>query len=132
MNKTIAFLSIAIIAIVSLSSLNLANTTVISSSEDAFEIPENIDAIFNESCYGCHNSESNNMKAKMKLKLDDLTTMKKSKMISKLSKIAKEVEKGDMPSKKFLAKYPDKALSDEDKKALIEWAKSSAAELAGE
>jgi len=132
MNKTIAFLSIAIIAIVSLSSLNLANTTVISSSEVAFEIPENIDAIFNESCYGCHNSESNNMKAKMKLKLDDLTTMKKSKMISKLSKIAKEVEKGDMPSKKFLAKYPDKALSDEDKKALIEWAKSSAAELAGE
>lgn len=132
MNKTIAFLSIAIIAIVSLSSLNLANTTVISSSEVAFEIPENIDAIFNESCYGCHNSESNNIKAKMKLKLDGLTSMKKSKMISKLSKIAKEVEKGDMPSKKFLAKYPDKALSDEDKKALIEWAKSSAAELAGE
>lgn len=132
MNKTIAFLSIAIIAIVSLSSLKLANTTVISSSDDAFEIPENIDAIFNESCYGCHNSESNNMKAKMKLKLDGLTTMKKSKMISKLSKIAKEVEKGDMPTKKFLAKYPDKALSDENKKVLIDWAKSSAAELAGE
>ena len=132
MNKSISLFSLAIIAIVALSSLKLASTSVEYTSEITFEIPQNIEAIFNESCFACHNSDSKNMKAKMKLKLDGLSSMKKSKMISKLSKIAKEIEKGDMPTKKFLAKYPDKALSDENKKALIEWANRSAAELAAE
>jgi len=132
MNKIITLFSIALVAIVSLSSLDLAENTTIISSEDTFEIPENINAIFDKSCYGCHNSESSNMKAKMKLKLDGLTTMKKSKMISKLSKIAKEVEKGDMPTKKFIENYPENVPTSEEKAILIDWARKASAELAGE
>ena len=98
----------------------------------AFTIPDNINKTLQNSCYGCHNSESNNSKAKMKLKLDELSTMKKSKLISKLSKIAKSVQKGKMAPEKFEAKYPEKALNAEQKKELIEWAKTTASSLAGE
>ena len=95
----------------------------------AFEIPDNINAILDQSCVMCHNAESSNTKAKMKLKFETMADMKVSKQISKLSKIAKELTKGDMPPPKFLAKYPEKALSEEDKNTLIEWASNYATEL---
>lgn len=98
----------------------------------AFVIPDNINKTLQNSCYGCHNSESKNSKAKLKLKIDELSTMKKSKRVSKLSKIYKILEKGKMPPKKFVAKYPEKALNDDQKKELIDWAKSTATGLAGE
>lgn len=98
--------------------------------DESFVVPENISAILDKSCVMCHNSESSNTKAKMKLKFEDLADMKVSKQISKLSKIAKEVNKGDMPPEKFTAKYPDKALTAEEKESLINWAKSYSAELA--
>lgn len=94
-----------------------------------YEIPENIQNIFDQSCTMCHSKESKNAKGKLKLKLDQLDIYSKSKMISKLSKIAKEVNKEDMPPKKFTAKNPEKALSKEDKNALISWAKNYATEL---
>ncbi len=96
------------------------------------EIPQNIDAIFAKSCTGCHSVDSKNYKAKMKLKLDELGSMKTSKLVSKLSKIAKEIEKGDMPTKKFRANYPEKVPTDEENKMLIDWARSTASQLAGE
>ena len=98
--------------------------------ESSYEIPENISAIMDKSCIMCHNAESKNSKAKLKLKLDELADMKVSKQISKLSKIAKEVSKGDMPPSKFTSKYPEKALSDEEKETLISWAKNYSEELA--
>jgi hypothetical protein len=132
MNKFIAFLCLALIVILSFSSFNLIISKNTSSSEDTFEIPENIDTIFKGSCYGCHSIESKNYKARMKLKLDQLTIMKKSKLISKLSKIAKEVEKGDMPTKKFVEEYPNRVPTNEEKKILIDWARNAVRELTGE
>jgi exonuclease VII small subunit len=52
-----------------------------------------------------------------------------SKQVSKLNKIVKEIEKGDMPPKKALEKYPDMALSADSQIQLIEWAKNSSDEL---
>ena len=132
MNKFITLLSLAFIVIVSLSSFDLTKISKVGSAEDPFVIPENIDTIFKGSCYGCHSIDSKNYKAKMKLKLDELETMKKSKLISKLNQIAKEVEKGDMPTKKFVKEYPDKIPTNEEKKVLIDWARNAVTELAGE
>ena len=95
-----------------------------------FQIPEHIQKIFKNSCYGCHNSDSKGEKSKMKFNIDKMTNGKYSqkKIASKLRKISKLVnetnEKKMMPPKKFLNHYPDKALSDDDKKALTEWANS--------
>ncbi len=132
MNKFIALLGISLIALFSLVSFNIDNSIEITPVEDKFEIPENIDKIFNASCYACHGGESKNYKARMKLKLDQLSTLKKSKLVSKLGKIAKEVEKGDMPTKKFVKKNPEKIPSDDDRKAIIDWARKAAEDLVGE
>jgi predicted house-cleaning noncanonical NTP pyrophosphatase (MazG superfamily) len=94
-----------------------------------YEIPDNINAIFDQSCIMCHNKEAKNEKSKKKLLLDDIDSLSKSKFISKLSKIAEVVSKGEMPPEKFTAKYPDKKLSDDDKNTLISWSKNYAEEL---
>lgn len=98
--------------------------------ESTFEVPEDINAIFDKSCIMCHNKEAKNEKSKGKLMIDGMTELTKSQQISKLSKISKAVKKGEMPPEKFTAKYPEKALNDDDKKALISWSKKYAKELA--
>lgn len=127
MKNPILLLTVFIISIV-LSSFN--SPQELENADATFEVPENINAIMDKSCVMCHNSESSNTKAKLKLKFEDLSDMKVSKQISKLSKIAKEVNKGDMPPAKFTSKYPEKALSDEEKETLIAWAKNYSQELA--
>ena len=97
-----------------------------------YEIPDEINSIFLNSCIMCHNDEAKNEKAKKKLMLDEISSMSKSKLISKLSKISKAVSSGDMPPEKFTSKYPDKKLSEEDKNTLIAWSKNYAEELAKE
>jgi hypothetical protein len=90
--------------------------------DDNLVIPENINNIFDKSCFGCHNTESKNDKAKEKFLIDKLPGLSKVKMVSKLDKINEMVEKNEMPPEKFLAKFPDKALTPEEAKALREWA----------
>ncbi len=132
MTKFIIVLGISSLSILSLISFNFDNSTKAIPLEDKFEIPENVNNIFNASCYKCHGGESKNYKARMKLKLDQLSKLKKSKLVSKLGKIAKEVEKGDMPTKKFVKNNPENVPTEEDKKVIIDWARKLAQELVGE
>lgn len=97
-----------------------------------FSIPANVQDIIDNSCYGCHNSESSSTKGKMKLNFDKLTEAKIGKQVGKLVKISKVVEKGTMPPEKFINKYPEKALTKEDSDILIDWADSLANKLSGE
>jgi len=127
MSKFIALL-ISLTAVIAL----LTSFTTNLKQNPGIEIPKNVEAIFSKSCLGCHSATSKNYKAKMKLKLDELGSMKTSKLVSKLSKIAKEIEKGNMPTKKFRAKYPEKVPTEEENKLLVDWARSAASKLAGE
>lgn len=97
-----------------------------------FSIPTDVQDIIDNSCYGCHNSESSSTKGKMKLSFDKLTDAKISKQVGKLMKISKVVKKGNMPPEKFITKYPDKALTKEDSDKLIDWADDLANKLSGE
>jgi hypothetical protein len=94
--------------------------------EEGFVIPEDINKIFDKSCFGCHNSESSNEKGKKKLMIDKMEELSKAKLVGKLGEIAEVVEENDMPPKKFLAKYPDKALVEEESKRLVSWANEEA------
>ena len=129
MNKFLIYLGMGIITSAMLFGFNLNETTLVADEDPTIEIPENISAIFDKSCFGCHNSESRNTKAKDKFMIDKLTTLKKSKLVSKLKKISEIMEDGEMPPEKFAAKYPDKVPSAEDTKTLIEWADETAASL---
>lgn len=92
-------------------------------------MPDDIKSIIDKSCFGCHNTDSKNDKAKEKLDLKTLDSLDKSKMIHALKEISETVEEGEMPPAKFLEKFPDKALTDAEKKTLMSWAKNEAKSL---
>ncbi len=89
-------------------------------------MPDDIKSIIDKSCFGCHNTDSKNDKAKEKLDLKTIDSLDKSKMIHALKEIAETVEESEMPPAKFLEKFPDKKLTDAEKKKLMDWANSEA------
>lgn len=96
------------------------------------DIPDNIQEILDNSCFGCHNAKSKNLKGKRKLKFDKLNDLKTYKAIGKLTDIAEVIAESEMPPAKILKKYPDMTLTDEQKEILSSWAKKTAKDLAGE
>jgi hypothetical protein len=108
------------------------SATIISSSPESPEtFPEDIGKIIDKSCFGCHNTDSQNEDAREELDFNELDELKKVKKITTFRDIAEVVEKGEMPPEKFLERYPDKQLSDEEKAKLAEWAKKEAQKLIG-
>jgi hypothetical protein len=100
--------------------------------EETFQIPADVQKVFDNSCTGCHSSESSNSKAKLKLKFEDFSGMKTYKLSGKLSDIAKVIEEDKMPPSKAIEKYPEMKLTDEQKKLVVKWAKETSAKLVGE
>ncbi|MBN1822078.1 MAG: heme-binding domain-containing protein [Prolixibacteraceae bacterium] len=85
-------------------------------------VPAEVSAIIEQKCYGCHNSESRNEEARDKLsfdKWDDLNALQK---LSKTKDVHQEVIEGKMPPEKFLERFPDRKLTDEEIKTLVDWA----------
>jgi uncharacterized membrane protein len=95
----------------------------------AVKMPDDVKAIIEKSCFGCHNTDSKNDKAKEKLDLKTIDSLDKSKMIHALKEIAETVEESEMPPAKFLEKFPDKKLTDAEKKTLMDWANNEAKSL---
>jgi hypothetical protein len=116
------FISTAFISLQSSSNNNLV-------PEDGFAIPEDVNQIFEKSCFGCHNLESSNDKAKKKFMIDELSGLSKAKLVAALGNIGEVLEENEMPPEKFLAKYPDKALTDDEAKRLKDWAEETVNEL---
>jgi hypothetical protein len=105
------------------------DSNLLAPPEEKFVIPEGINSIIDNKCFGCHNTESTNDKAKEKLLIDKLSDLSKAKLVSKLDGISEVVGKNEMPPEKFLTKYPDKALTKEESKQLEDWAKTASEEL---
>jgi len=125
----IAVVSIAI-AFVSMSFISNDYSPIKKSNKLVLD-KQNIDAktIIDNKCYGCHNSESKNKKGKKKLSFDSLDKLSIYKQIGKYEGIHEVITEGDMPPKKFIAKYPNKALSTKEKEVLVAWAKAKGEEL---
>jgi uncharacterized membrane protein len=95
----------------------------------AVNMPDDVKAIIEKSCFGCHNTDSKNDKAKEKLDLKTIDSLDKTKMIHALKEIGEVVEEDEMPPAKFLEKFPDKKLTDAEKKTLMDWANNEAKAL---
>lgn len=102
---------------------------VLSNPAENLVIPDSVDQIFQKSCFGCHNQKSEVEKAKKKLLLDELPDLSKAKIIAKLYDMDSVLTYRKMPPDKFLHKFPDKALSDEEYNVLISWVKTVSAEM---
>lgn len=94
-----------------------------------YHVPDDVQQILDNSCVGCHNSDSKNIKGKGKLKFDELADMKLYKQVGKLADIAEAVKEGDMPPSKFLKNYPDREPTAEEREKLANWATEMAKQL---
>ncbi len=93
------------------------------------KMPENVKAVVKKSCFGCHNTDSKNEDAKEELDFKKLGNLSIIKKIGAYKEIGETVEEGEMPPKKFLQRFPDKALTDDEKKLLMNWSKKEAEAL---
>jgi mono/diheme cytochrome c family protein len=87
------------------------------------ELPEQVKSIIDHSCFQCHNADSQNEDAREALDFKSIDALGKVKKITTLKEIAKVLEKGEMPPKKFLEKFPEKKLTEEQAKILTDWSK---------
>lgn len=90
------------------------------------KIPANVKAIIDRSCFGCHNTDSRNEDAKEDLDFKKFDTLTQFKMIGTYKKIGEMLEKQKMPPSKFLDRFPEKKLTDEETSVLMNWAKREA------
>ncbi len=99
-------------------------------NNDKYEVPENVQAIIDKSCKGCHVSDSKNEKGRKKLSWDLMENGYKTyKIVAKLGEIEETLQNKEMPPEKFLAKYPEKNLTDEEREIMLNWAKEMAKKL---
>jgi len=95
--------------------------------EGSLNMTEDVKSVIDHSCYGCHNTDSKNDKGKKKLNFDSFgKEYSEIKSGGKLKEIAIVVNDNDMPPAKFLEHYPEKALTEDQKTLLINWAKAEA------
>ncbi|WP_430974490.1 heme-binding domain-containing protein [Sunxiuqinia rutila] len=96
---------------------------------DTLQVPQNVKVILNNSCFGCHNTDSRNDDAKEELDLKTWHQLTGTKRLLALKHIRETIEENEMPPKKFLQHKPEKALSAEQKKLLIDWVKQESTAL---
>ena len=93
--------------------------------------PENIEKMFETSCYDCHGSDASNAKAKAKLNFGNWSEMSPSKKVGKIEGIKDVVLSGDMPPARYIEKNPSAALTKEQKDAVGKWAQEETDKLLG-
>jgi hypothetical protein len=93
------------------------------------EIPEEIGAILKSSCLGCHNSEGRSEDAKNAVQFDAWDDYRVTKKIGILGKMGEVIEEGKMPPERYLENNPDKKLTEEQKKLLLDWTKQESERL---
>ena len=127
MKRLFLFLPVLIIPVFFMSSFRISNLTshrnnnsgLLSDTTQVF--PDSVHLIVQNSCIGCHSTTSHSEKAKGKLNFDEWDSFSPVKKISKLNDIHKEVNEGKMPPEKFLDRFPDKKLTELQKKTILDW-----------
>ena len=109
---------------------DILNNTI--PGDEIYVVPGNVQTIIDNKCFDCHNSNSKNMKGKMKLKFDKMGSLKTHKLLAKLDNIAEAVTEGNMPPKKVIKKHPELKLSADEVKSLSDWANQLISKIAGE
>jgi hypothetical protein len=93
------------------------------------DIPDDVEKILSNSCYGCHTTGARAEDAVKALDFKKWADLKPSKKVGALNDINEVVSEGQMPPDKFVKKYPDKGLSDTDKEMILKWTKKEISKL---
>ena len=84
-------------------------------------VPAAVTAILEKSCIGCHSEDGSSL-AKMHFNFTKWNEYSAEELQSIGQDMVKIVNKGKMPPKKFLKNNPEAKLTDEEKKAITNWA----------
>lgn len=112
-----------------LAALMISATKIQSVSQEEETFPKEVDDIIQQKCFGCHNTESRNEKAKEELDFKTFNSLTTVKKIGAFKHIDEVIAKNEMPPEKFLERFPDNALTDDDKKILLAWVKAESEKL---
>ncbi|NQU85333.1 MAG: heme-binding domain-containing protein [Mariniphaga sp.] len=85
-------------------------------------LPTEVSKIIEQKCFGCHNSESRNEDAREELSFDKWDDLNMLKKLSKTKEVHQTVSEGKMPPKRFLERFPDRKLTEEEVKVIVDWA----------
>lgn len=96
---------------------------------DDIVFPENVKAVIDKSCYGCHSENGRSDDAKDALRWDKLNEYDKEKLVSVMDEIIEVIEKEEMPPKKFLEKKPEVKPTEDEYAILFKWAELEAEKL---
>jgi hypothetical protein len=96
---------------------------------DGPEFPEDVKAVIDKSCYGCHSEKGKSDDAKDALRWDMLGEYDKAKLVSVMDEIIETIEKEEMPPEKFLEKKPEVKPTQEEYALLLKWAEGEADKL---
>ena len=92
---------------------------------------EEVQALLDKSCMPCHSDQGSGLKSKSKLNFDKLNDLETTRKVSKLLKIAEEIEEKKMPKAGYIKKHPEAALTSDEADLLIKWAKNEAEQIVG-
>lgn len=93
--------------------------------------PEDVQAIIDAKCMGCHKPDSRNTKAKEKLQWASVANMNKEEQEHLVGELFEVLEDGKMPPKKALERRPQMKLTDEETKTLLAWVEAEEKRLKG-
>jgi hypothetical protein len=98
-------------------------------ADTVIEFTPEVRVVIDQKCFGCHNPNAKNEKAKGKLQWDSIAYLSKAKQIATMDDIIEVLEKGSMPPEKYLSFKPEAKLTEEEVKLLTEWANANADRL---
>ncbi len=100
--------------------------------QEGITFPEDVKAIIDAKCMGCHKPDSRNTKAKEKLQWASVAKMNKEEQDHFIDEMFEVLEDGKMPPKKALERRPQMKLTDEETKTLLAWVEAEEKRLKGE
>jgi len=123
MKKNLIFIFTLVLGILFLNFTFVEKNQNLPNPDEGLNIPADVQVIIDQSCYGCHHTDSKNEKGKKKLNFDSFgKEYSNIKSAGKLKEVAEEVKEEEMPPKKYLDHNPEKALTKEQKDLLSSWA----------
>jgi uncharacterized membrane protein len=88
--------------------------------------PKKVNAVIQDKCFGCHNPEARNEKARRLLNFVDLPNQESAERLDKANKLMEVLDKGTMPPKFITDRTPEKKLTEKETALLQKWAKKVA------
>lgn len=130
MKKIILYSALPLLAILLFVSAQVSQPAAIPAQDEIeLDCPDEVMTLLKRSCFNCHTKEASNAKAKLALNFNKWGDYKLSKKIGKLNDISEEVKEQKMPPAKYVSKYPESALNEEEIAIVANWANAQADKL---